>query len=138
MAQIRQKIDVKSVDKLARILGAFDENLNFLSAQLSLVAYVEGVKIILEGEEKNVELGLDVLSALLKLEPDVVIDESKITYCIELAKEGRIGEIALLSGGVVAITAKGKQIKCKTIGQKQYVEAIKKDTVVFGVELVFI
>ena len=133
MAQIRQKIDVKSVDKLARILGAFDENLNFLSAQLSLVAYVEGVKIILEGEEKNVELGLDVLSALLKLEPDVVIDESKITYCIELAKEGRIGEIALLSGGVVAITAKGKQIKCKTIGQKQYVEAIKKDTVVFGV-----
>ncbi|MBR2341313.1 MAG: PhoH family protein [Clostridia bacterium] len=130
---MRQKIDVKSVDKLARILGAFDENLNFLSAQLSLVAYVEGVKIILEGEEKNVELGLDVLSALLKLEPDVVIDESKITYCIELAKEGRIGEIALLSGGVVAITAKGKQIKCKTIGQKQYVEAIKKDTVVFGV-----
>ena len=133
MAQIRQKIDVKSVDKLARLLGSFDENLNFLSAQLSLVAYVDGVKIILEGEEKNVALGIDVLGALLKLEPDVVIDESKINYCIELAKEGRIGEIALLGGGVVAVTAKGKQIKCKTVGQKQYVDAIKKDTVVFGV-----
>ncbi len=133
MAQIRQKIDVKSVDKLARLLGSFDENLNFLSAQLSLVVYVDGVKIILEGEEKNVALGIDVLGALLKLEPDVVIDESKINYCIELAKEGRIGEIALLGGGVVAVTAKGKQIKCKTVGQKQYVDAIKKDTVVFGV-----
>ena len=133
MAQIRQKIDVKSVDKLARLLGSFDENLNFLSAQLSLIAYVDGVKIILEGEEKNVALGIDVLGALLKLEPDVVIDESKINYCIELAKEGRIGEIALLGGGVVAVTAKGKQIKCKTVGQKQYVDAIKKDTVVFGV-----
>ena len=133
LAQIRQKIDVKSVDKLARLLGSFDENLNFLSAQLSLVAYVDGVKIILEGEEKNVSLGIDVLGALLKTEPDVVIDESKINYCIELAKEGRIGEMATLGGGVVAITAKGKQIKCKTVGQKQYVDAIKKDTVVFGV-----
>lgn len=133
MAQIRQKIDVKSVDKLVRILGTFDENLNFLSAQLSLVAYVDGVKIILEGEEKNVALGIDVIGALLKTETDVVIDESKINYCIELAKEGRIGEMALLGGGVVAITAKGKQIKCKTVGQKQYVDAIKKDTVVFGV-----
>ena len=133
MAQIRQKIDVKSVDKLARLLGSFDENLNFLSSQLSLIAYVDGVKIILEGEEKNVALGIDVLGALLKTENDVVIDESKINYCIELAKEGRIGEMALLGGGVVAVTAKGKQIKCKTVGQKQYVDSIKKDTVVFGV-----
>ena len=133
MAQIRQKIDVKSVDKLSKILGSFDENLNFLSAQLSLIAYVDGVKIILEGEEKNVALGLDVIGALLKIDNDVVIDESKINYCIELAKEGRIGEISLLSGGVVAVTAKGKQIKCKTVGQKEYVDAIKKDTVVFGV-----
>ena len=133
MAQIRQKIDVKSVDKLSKLLGSFDENLNFLSAQLSLIAYVDGVKIILEGEEKNVALGIDVIGALLKLDNDVVIDESKINYCIELAKEGRIGEMSLLSGGVVAVTAKGKQIKCKTVGQKEYVDAIKKDTVVFGV-----
>ena len=133
MAQIRQKIDVKSVDKLVRILGAFDENLNFLSSQLSLVAYVDGVKIILEGEESNVTLGADVLGALMKTQADVVIDESKINYCIELAKEGRIGEMELIGGDVVAVTAKGKQIKCKTLGQKQYVDAIKKNTVVFGV-----
>ncbi len=66
------------MDKLARLLGSFDENLNFLSSQLSLIAYVDGVKIILEGEEKNVALGIDVLGALLKTESDVVIDESKI------------------------------------------------------------
>ena len=133
MAQIRQKFDVKSMDKLVRLLGNFDENLNFLSSQLSLVAYVDGVKIILEGEEKNVMLGIDVLGALMKTDPAVVIDESKINYCMELAKEGRIGEMATLGGDVVAVTAKGKQIKCKTIGQKDYVDAIKKNTVVFGV-----
>ena len=66
------------MDKLVRLLGNFDENLNFLSSQLSLVAYVDGVKIILEGEEKNVMLGIDVLGALMKVDPAVVIDESKI------------------------------------------------------------
>ena len=133
MAQIRQKIDLKSMDKLVKVLGNFDENLNFLSSQLSLVVYVDGLKVILEGEEKNVALGMDVLGALMKTDPEVVIDESKINYCIELAKEGRIGEMSMLGGGVVAVTAKGKQIKCKTVGQKEYVDAIKKNTVVFGV-----
>lgn len=133
MARIRQTVDVKSVDRLAKILGAFDENLNFLSRTLELVAYVDGVKILLEGEEKNVMLGADVLNTLVKSEEKEPVDESRLTYCIELAKEGRSDEIRSLSGGVVAVTAKGKQIKCKTVGQKQYVEAIKKNTVVFGV-----
>lgn len=133
MARIRQTVDVKSVDKLARILGSFDENLNFLSKELSLVAYVDGVKIILEGEEKSVMLGADALDALVKIDDGEVVDTNKINYCIELAKEGRLGEINVLSGGVVAVTAKGKQIKCKTVGQKQYVDAIRKNTVVFGV-----
>ncbi len=133
MARIRQTVDVKSVDRLAKILGAFDENLNFLSRTLDLVAYVDGVKILLEGEEKNVMLGADVLNSLVKSEENEPVDESRLTYCIELAKEGRADELRSLSGGVVAVTAKGKQIKCKTVGQKQYVDAIKKNTVVFGV-----
>ena len=133
MARIKQTVDVKSVDKLARILGSFDENLNFLSRELSLVAYVDGVKIILDGEEKNVMLGANVLDALAKAVENDPVDESKLAYCIELAKEGRIDEIRSLQGGAVAVTAKGKQIKCKTVGQQSYVDAIKKNTVVFGV-----
>ncbi|MBE5753066.1 MAG: PhoH family protein [Clostridiales bacterium] len=130
---MKQTVDVKSVDKLARILGSFDENLNFLSRELSLVAYVDGVKIILDGEEKNVMLGANVLDALAKAVENEPVDESKLAYCIELAKEGRIDEIRSLQGGAVAVTAKGKQIKCKTVGQQSYVDAIKKNTVVFGV-----
>ena len=129
-----QTVDTKSVDRLARILGSFDENLNFFSQELGIVAYVDGVKIRLEGEEKSVMLGADVLSALVKLtENGEEIDKTRMAYCIELAKEGRTGEIATLEGGVVAVTARGKQIKCKTVGQKTYVDAIKKNTVVFGV-----
>jgi len=128
-----QCIDVQSVDKLARILGAFDENLNFLSKELGIVAYVDGVKIRLEGNEEGVAIGMQVLGALVKVAGEEEIDAGRMAYCIELAKEGRAGEIATLESGVVAITARGKQIKCKTVGQKTYVDAIRKNTVVFGV-----
>ncbi len=129
-----ETVDVGSVDKLARILGAFDENLNFLSRELGIVGYVDGVKIRLEGENQAVRIGGQVLNALVKMaENGEEIDKGRMAYCIELAKEGRAGEMAALESGVVAITARGKQIKCKTVGQKAYVDAIKKDTVVFGV-----
>ena len=134
-AKFKQTVDIKSVDKLVRILGAFDENLNFLTRNLSVSAYVEGTKIRLEGEEENVNVAYKALTALCAsmASGSEEINESKIAYCIELAKEGREEEIALLGDGIVAITARGKQIKCKTVGQKAYVDLIKKNTVVFGV-----
>lgn len=129
-----RSVDVGSVDRLARILGAFDENLNFISRELGVVAYVDGVKIRVEGSDEAVEQGVQVLTALLGLaKSGEEIDKGRTAYCIELAKEGKAEEIAALQGGAVAITARGKQIKCKTVGQKNYVDAIKKNTVVFGV-----
>ena len=129
-----ETVDIGAVDKLAKILGAFDENLNFLARELGIVAYVEGAKIRLEGEAQAVRTGAQVLNALKDTADNGDgIDKGRMAYCLELAKEGRAGEISSLDGGVVAITSRGKQIKCKTVGQKTYVEAIKKSTVVFGV-----
>lgn len=132
--KVTETVDAKSVDRLARLLGTFDENLSFLSRELGIVAYVDGVKIKLEGEAKAAAQGAQVLSALLKTaDAGEEIDVGRMAYCIELAKEGRAGEISALGEGVVAVTARGKQIKCKTVGQKAYVDAIRKKTIVFGV-----
>lgn len=88
----------------------------------------------LTGESDEVRLGAEVLENLLTLiENGENIDKSRVMYCLELAREGKSGDIGKLVGGVIAITSKGKQIKCKTVGQKAYVEAIRKNTVVFGV-----
>jgi len=127
-------VDTGSVDKLSRVLGAYDENLAFLMRELSVVAYVEGVKIRVEGTAADVLAAQRALSALVKLaESGEEIDQTRTAYCIELAKENRTDELETLTGGAVAITARGKQIKCKTLGQKNYVSAIKKNTVTFGV-----
>lgn len=133
-ATIKQTLEIKSVEKLARLLGAFDENLNYIARHLGVAAYVDGTKIRLEGAQEQVMIASKTLTALLLvLENGGEIDEGRLTYCIELAKEGREDEITLLGDGVVAITSRGKQIKCKTVGQKAYVDSIKKNTVVFGV-----
>ena len=129
-----QTVDAKSMDRLSRVLGAFDENLGFLMRELNIIAFVEGVKIRLEGEQEPVVWGAKALNALVKIaETGEEIDETRVAYCIELAKEGREDEASALSEGVIAVTARGKQVKCKTVGQKNYVDAIKKNTVVFGV-----
>lgn len=134
MANCKTAVDFGSIEKLSKILGAFDENLNFLAHELGVIPYVDGVKICLQGEDERVALAAQVLSSLLVLaENGETVDKGRMAYCIELAQEGRASEIACLCGGVIAVTSKGKQIKCKTVGQKTYVEAIKKSTVAFGV-----
>ena len=134
MSSFKQTVDFESIEKLSKILGTFDENLNFLARELGIIPYVDGVKIHLQGDGESVVLAHQVLSALSVLAGNgEAVDKGRMAYCIELAREGRAEEIASLCGGVIAVTSKGKQIKCKTVGQKTYVDAIKGSTVTFGV-----
>ncbi|MBO4989132.1 MAG: PhoH family protein [Clostridia bacterium] len=122
------------MDFLQKLLGNLDENLGVVTRELSLIANVEGASVKLTGEESAVKLGARVLENLLCLiEEGEAVDKTRVAYCLELAREGKTEDISKLIGGVIAITAKGKQIKCKTVGQKKYVEEIKNNTVVFGI-----
>ena len=134
MAEIKVNVELGTLDTLSKLLGVFDENLNIISRETGVTAYVEGTKITLSGEENRVLLAETVINKLAGIirsgEP---IDKTRIIYCVELAKEGNAEGIEKVMSGVIAITSRGKQIKCKTVGQKKYVDAIKKNTVVFGV-----
>lgn len=132
--EISKTVDAQSVDKLSKVLGTFDENLNTIMRELSVLARVEGLNIIVSGETENVNVAETVLQNLLELSKNgEKIDKGRVIYCIELAKEGKAGDIVKLSSDTVIINSKGRPIKCKTVGQKIYVDAIKKNTVVFGV-----
>ncbi len=119
-------------DKLRLVLGVFDENLATIARELSLSAHVDGTAIRLEGDEADT--GKAVIENLLSaIEAGEQIDRSNLSYCIELAREGRAEDIGEIMRGVVAITSRGKPVKCKTVGQKDYVSAIKGHTITFGV-----
>ncbi|MCD7728412.1 MAG: PhoH family protein [Clostridia bacterium] len=134
MAEIKRLVCTQTVDRLQRVLGNFDENANLITHELGVTLTVEGVNIAICGNEESVNAAADVIESLVVLlGEDEAVDKSRILYCIELAKEGRAKDILKLSGSTVAVTYRGKPIKCKTVGQKKYVDSIKKDTVVFGV-----
>ena len=134
MQKFTQKLTVGSADELSRLLGAFDENLDIISHEAGVEISVFGNEIKVSGEYQNVEICVVVLNKLLDIiRAHESIDKNRIIYCIELAKEGNTEGIEKIMSGVLAITARGKQIKYKTVGQKKYVDAIKKNTVVFGV-----
>lgn len=122
------------MDKLQRVLGIFDENLETIARELELYTRVEDTRILLEGEDPNALIGAEVVKSLLSIiEAGENIDKSTLLYCINLAREGHASDIEGVMRGVVAVTSRGKPVKCKTVGQKNYVDAVKKNTVTFGV-----
>lgn len=128
------EVDAQNIDNLMKLLGNFDENLNVITRELSVEAAVKDMIIKISGEEENVNVAQTVLQKLLDIiKANEFVDKTRINYCIELAKEGNGEDIEKIMSGVVTITARGKQIKYKTIGQKKYVDAIRNNTVVFGV-----
>ena len=134
MEKMIKTIGFENLEELSEVLGIYDENLTYLTRELGILAYVDGMKIKLEGDQEGVTLGGSVLLALIEIvRKGERVDEGKLVYALELAKEGRAEEISRMESGVIAITARGKQIKCKTVGQQTYVDGIRKNTVVFGV-----
>ena len=131
---ITKRVNLSNVDRLSRVLGTFDENLNTIMHELSVTVRVDGLDAVISGGEENVRQAADVISNLAVLaQSGEKIDKGRVIYCIELAREGKVADITKLSSGVVAITSRGKPVKCKTVGQKVYVDAIKNNSVVFGV-----
>ena len=129
-----RKISAGNADKLQRVLGTFDENSNLIMSELGVNLRVDGVNVIVSGVEDRVIQAASVLENLFTLADNgESLDKGRVAYCIELAKEGKASDITKLSSGVVAITSRGKPIKCKTVGQKRYVDSIRENSVVFGI-----
>ncbi|MBR6109106.1 MAG: PhoH family protein [Clostridia bacterium] len=127
-------VAIENMDELIRLFGVFDENLNIIEAETGAHISSDAESIRITGAEEDVNAASAVIEKLLELiRRGETIDRGRIRYAIDLAKEGNADLILELGSDVVAFTAKGKQIKCKTIGQKNYVKALKKHTVVFGV-----
>lgn len=127
-------VPVESMDELIRLFGVFDENLKIIEDETGARIRTEADCIRIEGEEASAELAAEVADKLLMtLRRGETIDRSRIRYAVDLAKEGNAELITELLDDVVAFTNKGRRIKCKTLGQKKYVSALKRHTVVFGV-----
>lgn len=134
---IRTISEVMYVDDPQQFIALFglnDENVDLIRRELNVVIFAHGNEITLTGDEDKVRLARLTLERLLEIVArGDAIDKTRIRYAIDLAGEGNADRIGEIMRDVVAITYKGRQVKCKTLGQKKYVDAIKKNTLTFGI-----
>ena len=127
-------VEVPSQEALIALYGSFDENMQVLESECGVKIRVSDRELTVEGEDAHVQVAVAVLDKMLEMiarkEP---IDKSRVRYAVSLAREGQADLISQMMGDVVLVTHRGKQIKCRTVGQKKYIDAIRKNAVVFAV-----
>ena len=131
---IEKTVNADRVEDLIAVFGSFDENIRRIEDALSVSIVNRGTDLKITGDEEAVDKAARTLAGLLSLaSKGEVIDEQRVRYLITLVSEGNDAQVAQIAKDVVCITAKGKPIKAKTVGQQQYMKAISKNTITLGV-----
>ena len=127
-------MQIEQTELLMAVFGAFDENIKQIERELNVSVISRGTELKITGEDEGVSITSRAITALLAMAGrGESIGTQTVQYVIGLAKDGRESEVNTMSRDVLCITAKGKPVKAKTLGQKKYMEAIRNNTIVMGV-----
>ena len=127
-------IELNSVETALAIFGSCDENIRLLEREFSITAVCRGSQIKFTGEPEQVAAAARAVDAMLTLlENRTPLEEQTVRYCISLAGAGEERRVQELTQDFVAVTAKGRPVRPKTLGQREYLQAIKQNAITFGV-----
>jgi len=131
---IQRQIEVERIEQVINVFGSFDQNLRIIEEELEVEIIDRDDKINISGEPENVMNAERAIRGLLSLAArGENVDEQNVRYVLKLVSEGKDDKISEISSDVICITAKGKPVKPKTIGQKEYCQAIAQNTVTLGI-----
>ena len=131
---MQRHIPITDMDELVGLFGVFDENLSVIEQETGVRIHTDEAGVHAVGSAEDTELACAVLEKMLDMQRrGDPINRGRIRYAIDLAREGNADMIDRIMGDVVAITNRGRQVKCKTLGQKKYVQALREYGLVFGV-----
>ena len=131
---IDQTISIERIEDVIDIFGSFDENIKLIEHELDVSVVSRDDQLKISGEAENVLYAVKAVQGLLGLAGrKETITEQNVRYIINLVKAGNEEHINDIARDVLCVTAKGKPIKPKTLGQKRYVDAIKKNTITLGI-----
>ena len=129
-----QLISVERMDHVLALFGNFDTNIKLVEEKYGVKIILRGTNIKVAGEPERVIAASKAIEALISLlNSGEALNDQNIHYVMDLVDEGQEQKVSQLSDDVVCITAKGRPLKAKTFGQKKYLEAIKNNTITFGV-----
>ncbi len=131
---IERTIEVERMEHVISVFGSFDQNLRIIETELGVKVLDRDAKIHICGEEESVMMAEKAINGLLSLAArGENIDAQSVRYILKLVKEGKESKLDELASDVVCITAKGKPVKAKTLGQKAYCDSIAKNTITLGI-----
>jgi len=132
--QAERIVNAERVEDLISVFGSFDENIRRIEETFAVTIVNRETELKISGEAENADKAARTLEGLLLLAAKgEMIDEQRVRYLITLISEGNDEQVAQMAKDVVCITAKGKPIKAKTVGQQKYIKAIMKNTITIGV-----
>ena len=135
----QRTVRIENSEMTARIFGSFDANVRLIENAFGVRIYnrsdEDGDAVMVSGENgEGVRMAADAVKYLGDMARyNETLSDQQVTYVIEMIRDGKDSELSRLEGDCICITSRGKPIKAKTVGQKQYVGAIAKNTIVFGV-----
>lgn len=122
------------MEQAVALFGNFDENIKLIEKEYHVSIVGRDSEIKVSGEPEEVALAVRTIDSLLTLiNRGEALSEQNVRYCISLVNEGSESKIEMLAGDCICITSKGKPVKAKTLGQKKYCNAIKKNTITIGI-----
>lgn len=132
--KIEKQILIEDNNLIYELFGKFDENLKIIEEEFQVNLILRDNKLIIIGEEVSTSLVEKLIYKLI----DIINSQNRLTkqelrYAIKLILDGQEEKIKDLLNEIVCVTASGKTIKPKTIGQKIYIDAIKSNDIVFGI-----
>ena len=134
VARLERIVNIERIEHAVSLFGSFDENIRLIESEFSVSVVSRGSELKIQGDEEHCALAQRAVNGLLTLvSKGETLGEQNVRYVISLVKEGNDDKLSQVGGDCVCITAKGKPVKAKTLGQKKYIEAIKNNTIVIGV-----
>ena len=131
---VEKNYEIEDMGKVSELFGSFDFNIKLVEHELNVQIINRGSTLKILGAEENVAAAYDAIGAMMNiLKNGEALTEQGIRYCISMAREGSASGIVSLNGDFVCITSKGKPIKAKTLGQKEYLKKIKENPICFGI-----
>ena len=130
--KVQKEKHFENYDTMMSVFGELDENIEKITDAFDVDVFALGSSVKISGEEKDVDGAMRAIDALEKMSRKQPLKAQQVSMVIGYAKAGGDFDVNDLMG-TVAITARGKIIRPKTLGQKKYVDAIKKNSIVFGV-----
>ena len=129
-----QVITFEAMEQAANLFGSFDENIKLLEREYGVTITCRGADLKVVGDAENVAAAARALNGLLTLiNKGEQLTEQNVRYVISLVGEGNEDVLSSMTTDSVCVTAKGRPVKQKTVGQKRYCESIAKNTITFGV-----